>query len=191
MFPSGPHHPARKVMHPQRASASIPSDTSDPRGHHENRRSHRPMAPHHTLRALADHLRTGAPLQPDERDILADALDAYLDGAVPLDRALGLRKWGGVSPARAAALADRDGMIRRLWRSSPDWVALDPAAAARVMRLSASRYEQVRWPRERDHLSAPSAEPAATWWRVFQTYGRVPGAKRLQQILEAEIQEGV
>jgi hypothetical protein len=104
-----------------------------------------------------------------------------------LDHALGLRQRGGVSPTRANLLLDRDRHLARLWKTSPDWCDLDPAAAARLMTLSAGRYETTRWPRERDALSAPSAEPAATWWRIMRSGAPIPSAERVAQILR-EIQ---
>lgn len=100
-----------------------------------------------------------------------------------LDHALGLRQRGGISPTRANLLRDRDRHLARLWKTSPDWRDLDPAAAARLMTLSARRYETTRWPRERDALSAPSAEPAATWWRIMRSGAPIPSADRVAQIL--------
>ncbi|MBU1550200.1 MAG: hypothetical protein KJ947_11595 [Alphaproteobacteria bacterium] len=120
-----------------------------------------------------------------ERAFLADCFDAYLDaqGDVPLDRALGLRKWGGVSVARAVALSDRDGLLINIWQGQTEWRSLSPLAAARMMKLSADRYESGRWPRERDQVTAPAAEPAATWWRILQSGVAIPDVRRLQQIL--------
>jgi hypothetical protein len=76
-------------------------------------------------------------------------------------------------------------------RTSPEWRDLAPSAAARLMVISASRYEANRFPREREAIDAPAAEPAATWWRIMRSGVRMPAAKRLQQILEMEFQDAV
>lgn len=126
---------------------------------------------------------------PSVREIGNHFVDWWWRGAAePLDDHMGLRSHGGVSAQRAIALNSRDRMLRNLHRSMSDWRDLAPAAAARLMVLSAKRYEDARWPRERDAMSAPPSEPAATWWRILRAGGAVPGAKRLSQILGMEIQ---
>ena len=147
------------------------------------------MTPAEALEILASHLRHGVQIPEDARKVLAEGIEAYLADPrnAQLDRALGLRTRGGVSPGRAKMLAERDILLRRLWKVAGPWRDLDPAAAARLMTLSASRYVTTRWPRENDALSAPSAEPAATWWRIMRAGAPIPSAERVAQILR-EIQ---
>lgn len=124
---------------------------------------------------------------PNVRSVGADLM-AWVEGgaSISLDAQLGLRRQGGVSAKRALALADRDCMLRTLYAER--WADLAPSAASRVMIISFERYECTRWLRERTLLSAPSAEPAATWWRMLRTGSEMPGSKRLSQILMREIQ---
>ncbi|MFK0331117.1 hypothetical protein ACIQUB_08340 [Rhizobium sp. NPDC090275] len=149
------------------------------------------------LRDMHRRLCRGHSLTDDQCSLLVSGIGNYLyaldNGASPsLDKAIGLKAWGGVSAGRQDALSRRDDLIRRLWRSQPDWQGLPPAAAAKLMQQSAERYANLRWPRECDLIVAPSAEPAATWWRILSSGERIPGSsKRLQQILNVEIQGGV
>lgn len=139
------------------------------------------------LRVLAEHLRTDAAEPVEGRHELAEGLEAYLAGdEARLSRALGLRTRGGLSPARASALARRDELLRRLWKVTPSWQHLGESSAGRLMALSASRYELSRWPRERRNLAAPSAEPAATWWRILRSDVPIPRGPRIAQILREE-----
>lgn len=148
---------------------------------------------HGAIRRLADHLRTGTPLPAIDRDLLATGLEEWLAerGEVPLDKVLGLRTWGGVSVSRAMVLAERDRLLTSLWRSSPEWYGLPPVAAARLISLAAQRYESDRWPRERNRVDAPAAEPAATFWRCLQLGVDLPRSRQLRRILAVAIQEGV
>ncbi len=148
------------------------------------------MKPAAAIAYLAQHLKSGEALPDAARRQLVEALDLHLSDNVPLDKALGLRTWGGISPSHGNALENRNQLLRRLWRTSPEWQNLEPGAAARLMALSASRYETTRFPRERGNLGAPAFEPAITWWLILRK-GRVPKAKRLQQILAMEIQDGI
>jgi hypothetical protein len=121
----------------------------------------------------------------DAIDMMCEGFAAWVEagGEISLDKAMGLRTRGGVSPARALALEERNALLRDLWLSTPAWAALPPIAAAGVMSLSVRRYEADRWPRERNNDDAPSAEPAATWWRCLRLGAGIPDAKRLGQIL--------
>jgi len=153
-----------------------------------------PFGPN-VIRDMARRLRNGA-LLPEHQRYLADAFEAYaneIEAGRPasLDKAFGLKQRGGISPPRAAALQRRDDLLRRLWHKSDEWSDLAPAAAARMMSQSAKRYEAIRWPREQKSIVAPLTEPAATWWKILRSDLSVPEAKRLQQILESEIQYGV
>ncbi|MDP2779843.1 hypothetical protein [Devosia sp.] len=113
------------------------------------------------------------------------ALTVWLEGGCKgsLEAELGLRQRGGVSPGRKMALDARNAMLCRLARDLPDWASLAPGAAARHMRSSFDQYHASRWPRERDNIDSPAAEPAATWWRLLRSETAVPNVKRLQQIL--------
>ncbi|CUX23225.1 hypothetical protein AGR7C_Cc160141 [Agrobacterium deltaense Zutra 3/1] len=147
------------------------------------------------LRDIHARLTAGTALTAGQSGLLTNAIGAYLDaldgGASPsLDRTIGLRTWGGVSPARQDRLARRDLLLRDLWRASPEWCGLSASVVARLMVQSAERYEAQRWPREQ-YRPQPAAQPSATWWQVLSLGSKIPGAKRLQQILEEEIQDGV
>lgn len=140
------------------------------------------------VRRLADHLRNGAPLPAPDRELLATGLERWLAvrGEIQLDKALGLRTWGGVSVSRALVLAERDKLLRGLWRSQTEWRDLPAFAAARLMVISADRYERGRWPRERSRPDAPAGEPAATWWRCLSLGAGIPDAKRMGQVLSGD-----
>lgn len=138
-------------------------------------------------RMIAALQHSGVPLMKEKGDAM---LVWWFGGQTqPLETALGLRRHGGISPERQTALARRDMLLHRLWQSTPEWRDLGPCSASRLMSLSAQRYETTRWPRERDSLSAPSAEPAATWWTILQNGAPIPGSKQLQRILSRDIQD--
>src|SRR5688500_7885747 len=105
------------------------------------------MTPASAIVHLLHHLTEGSPLPPETTAQLAGAIELHLNEDVPLDRAIGLKKHGGVSPSNARALNERDQLLRQLWRTSPEWRDLAPSAAARLMAISASRYETNRFPR--------------------------------------------
>ena len=149
------------------------------------------IEPVDALRLLRAHLCDGRPLPDDARAVLIAGIDQYLDDGGPLDRAFGLRQRGGVSVERSRDLAERDRMLRRVWRQVVEWRDQPPASAARMMVQSAQRYERTRWPREQESLDAPAAEPAATWWRILRSSVPVPAAKRLSQVLSEEIQSAL
>ena len=150
------------------------------------------MTPRSALESLLKLLDEGKPLTDEERRFIADGLRVYFTTPKgSLDKTLGLRSWGGVSPDRADAIARRDRLLVRLWQGHDAFRDKPALAAAKLMCLSADRYQSTRWAREKSDLSAPSSEPAATWWRVLRLGMTVPGAKRLQQILQREIQDGV
>lgn len=106
---------------------------------------------------------------------------------MPLDKLLGITTVGGVSQERAMKLRRRDALIRRAWQAVPEWRDLPASRAARLMAADARRYETTRWPRERDSISPPAAQPASTWWEILQNDLPIPGGKRIEQILEMEI----
>lgn len=145
------------------------------------------------LRRIHNRLVHNKPLiEPDLR-FLADGIGVYLDDidhgrTSSLDRALSLKgAWGGISPARRDVLDRRDQLIRTLRDEVAGWREKSAIAVAPLMALSAQRYEAHRWLRERDGL-LPADEPAATWWRILSAGAKIPGAKRLRQILDEEIQ---
>lgn len=142
---------------------------------------------------LAQHLDSGRRIPDDSRQRLLDALHASIVSNFELSlwAALGIKSWGGVSPVNKVRLAGRDRRICRLWSHCPEWSALPPAAAAKAMALSAARYQSDRWPREQHHDFAPAAEPAATWWSLLRSGEKIPGERRLCQILHSEIQDAV
>lgn len=148
------------------------------------------------LRDVVRRLRDDELLSAEQRRYLAKGFETYVmeteaGVAASLDRAFGLRQRGGISPARAAVLQRRDDLLRQLWRGHEAFRDQQPLVAAKLMYLSADRYQSTRWPREKNDLSAPSSEPAATWWRILRLDIAIPGTKRLQQILQREIQDGV
>lgn len=137
---------------------------------------------------------TGRPISDQERLAVALAIEEWANaqGKVSFDQAVGLAAtWGGVSPARASALALRNDLLRYLWREEPPYRNLPASAAARVIAGEASRYLSDRWPRERTHVDAPAAEPAATFWRILAAGLPIPQSKQLTRILEEDIQEAV
>ncbi|MCF3642922.1 hypothetical protein LXM94_23430 [Rhizobium sp. TRM95111] len=142
------------------------------------------FTPVSALRELRDHLESAEPISAEAREFILEGLDCWLaDGISSLDVALGLKSWGGVSPAKADRLARRNTLLRRLWQGEADWRALAPGAVAHLMKASANRYEADRWPRERQAMTAPAVEPAATWWRILATGEKIPGAKQIANIL--------
>lgn len=144
------------------------------------------LMPVTALRVMLDHLRSGEPIPDDVKEHWVSGLSKYLDsdGVLLLDRALGLRQRGGISAKRAMQLAERDALIIRTWQAVEDFRDQPPISAAKLMSMNARRYEAGRWPRERAAVMPPVAEPAATWWRILDAGLSIPGAKRLQQILE-------
>ncbi|WP_131713643.1 hypothetical protein [Rhizobium leguminosarum] len=148
------------------------------------------------LRDMHGRLRDGRSLTNGQVRLLLDGIGGFLkalDGGdqASLDRSIGLKSWGGVSAARQDALNRRDDMLRQLYREIEGWRDLPPSAAARMMSLDAKRYEARRWPREGEDFDPPPIEPARTWWKILTAGATIPGAKRLQQILQVEIQDGV
>lgn len=140
---------------------------------------------------LAEHLTSGRKIPEDSRAMLLDALGTCIaDGfETSLFVALGLRKWGGISPVRKIDLNRRDRALCRLRRRVPEWSVLSPGAAAKAMVASLARYETTRWPRERDSISGPPSEPNAAWWSMLRGGLDIPGERRLAQILKMEIQD--
>jgi len=140
---------------------------------------------------LAEHLTSGRRIPEDSRTLLARAVEVGIASGFeePFYAALGLRTWGGLSPLRKVALSRRDRVLCRLKRSVPEWADLSPAAAAKAMAASAARYESTRWPRERRAVSGPAVQPLATWWAMLRGGTKLPGEKRLAQILASEIQD--
>lgn len=130
--------------------------------------------------------------EPERKMVLLLAEDIAAEpGLRSLDKTLGFREHGGKSPAKTARLDQRNTLLVALWRNHEDWCDLAPSAAARLMVTSFRRYEAGRWPRERDDLTPPPNEPAATWWLVMSLPETIPGPRQLQNILQSEIQEGV
>ncbi|MDO9417961.1 hypothetical protein [Pararhizobium sp.] len=142
---------------------------------------------------LVEHLMGDRRIREESRVLLRDALNASIASGFEISfyQALGLRTWGGASPVRRMQLGRRNRRLCELRDDIPEWAAMTPATAAKAMAASALRYQTDRWPRERDQLSAPSAEPAATWWRVLRSGEAIPGEKRLAQIFRQEIQDDV
>ncbi|NKK92379.1 hypothetical protein GFL95_14260 [Rhizobium leguminosarum bv. viciae] len=153
------------------------------------------------LRDMHRRLRDGRHLTETQNQILADGIAHYLEALdsgreASIDRAFGLKARGGVSPARQDALSQRDELIRQLWQIVPAWRDLDPYAASGVMSLDAARYEALRGRRTREE---PPVEPARTWWLILQLGVKIPGKRRIHQLLESqhsqrvhcEIQRGV
>lgn len=141
---------------------------------------------------LAEYLTSGRQVPEDSRARLLEALEASISSGfeISLFASLGLKRWGGVSPLNQISLSRRDRQLCRLRHRVPEWGNLTPAAAAKAMSASLVQYEARRWPREREALSGPTAEPYATWWSMLRADVAVPGEKRLAQILKTEIQDG-
>lgn len=140
------------------------------------------------LRDIHARLVKGSALTAGQSRLLTNAIGAYLEGldgdvSPSLDRSIGLRTRGGVSPSRRDALETRDRSILRLWRIVPEWTDVHPVAVSRLMRQSADKYIRSRWLRDRDAITAPSSEPAATWWKILQSNLSIPGQRQLRNIL--------
>jgi hypothetical protein len=123
---------------------------------------------------------------PDINSIGRD-LQRWLAGGARerIGQALGLERAGGTSPRYGMALAERNRMLRAV--RSTKWPDLEPGAAARAMLADFGAYEARRWPREQLRLDAPAGEPAATWWRILRAGVKMPGRRRLTQLLAMEI----
>ena len=163
------------TLHPQEALSS--SDVSE-----------QTSASIAQLRDIHARLARGDRLTDAQRELLTNAIANYLNahetGSSPsLDRAMGLRTWGGLSPSRSDALDVRNRSIVRLWKVVPEWQGVHPVAASRLMRQSAEKYYRNCWPRDRASLTAPTSEPAATWWKILHSNLKIPGDKQLQNIL--------
>ncbi len=143
------------------------------------------------LRDMHGRLLDRRPLTKAQSGIFIAALGRYLktidEGGNPsLDRAFGLRIWGGVSPVRQDALFRRDAMILRLWRNHEDFRDLTPFAAAKQMVLDADRYRAGRWKRERSDSEPPSSQPASTWWHILMSGQRIPAERQIREILKGK-----
>jgi hypothetical protein len=130
----------------------------------------------------------GRPLTATQVEILCDGFGEFLDAidegeCASLDRAFGLRKRGGVSPHREEGLRTRDELLRRLWSECGQFSGHPAFAAAKLMYLSAKRYEDHRWKREFGS-PAPCDEPLRTWWKILKSGQTIPSAKRITQILQ-------
>lgn len=120
----------------------------------------------------------------DDEDMLelAAGIERYLVGDHDsLDRALGLRCRGGLSPQHATRLERRNAMLVALWRST--WPDHPPLAAAGLITMSARRYETGRWVREQDDATPPSCEPMRTFWKCLDLGVKIPAAQQLSRIL--------
>lgn len=147
------------------------------------------------LRDIHARLTAKAALTDAQSNLLADGIGSYLEAideghSASLDKTMGLKVWGGVSALRQYRLSRRDTLLRDLWQTAPEWRGLSACVVARLMVQSARRYETQRWSREQ-FQPEPTAQPSATWWKVLHSGCKIPGSKRLQQILEEEIQDGV
>jgi hypothetical protein len=144
------------------------------------------------LEAFRHHLNWGVQMPEDGRRLLLAVLDKFFqDEKNPsLDRLFGVRQRGGTTLRRDYELRRRDWFLCRLWRVVPEWEFFSPAEAARKMAAAAENYGRRRWPRERNDLEGPNLEPALTWWRILQMGQKIPGEKRIAQILRQEIQRG-
>ena len=145
------------------------------------------------LGQIAQHVEAGRPLPYHLSLFLLQGLSPFLEtaGEISLDQAFGTRRHGGISAANAVKNAQRDDMLRHLRNIHPEWSEMVPSVASRRMRQAFERYEAGRWKREKSATSAPSSEPATTFWRVLNAGMRMPQEARLRQILEREIQEAV
>jgi hypothetical protein len=100
------------------------------------------------------------------RPDLADALSEFA------------RRPGGISPEHAARLAERNDILRRIYRT---WQpTLSPHAAANAIR---SRFDRAAFSRCKS-LVAPRDEPERSFWRIAQLGVRFPGVSQLTEILK-------
>lgn len=100
--------------------------------------------------------------------------DLILDNAAAgrwdeLLKDLGLTKpRGGVTPAVAEAIDERNRLIRHLRRTIPEAkTAQTDAAAARAVHKALVDYETNAWPRHKTRRSAPAEPVAALSWRIM------------------------
>lgn len=149
-------------------------------------------SPASALRAvedLAEFLASGHELPDESRQILRDGLQACVDSQFEtcLFTAIGLKSRGGISLERHRRKANRDALLVELWQTGEDYRGLPPAAASKLMASQFRRYHGTRWHRDRNG-APPTLEPLSTWWKILKEGERVPDSRRLQQILEREIQ---
>jgi hypothetical protein len=121
----------------------------------------------------------------DDADVacLLDRLDAAAVGKVPRKKGR-----GGKSARWAAAIAQRDGALRRL-RANKLYATLPPGAAAFLICSNFQTYESDRWPRERAAPVAPRDEPQRTFWMILRDHHeadgpKMPGCRQLAAILQ-------
>lgn len=159
-----------------------------------NNRRPEPAPSEAGLRALfdlAEYLVNDHPIPECSRTLVAGAIDAGVSSGFRVEfyQALGLRTWGGISPLERFRLDRRDRILCRLKAAVPEWAELSPNAASKSMVASASRYQATRWPRDKLNAEGPVGQPLRTWWSILKGGMKLPGERRLAQILASEIQE--
>lgn len=120
---------------------------------------------------LIDHLRGEDPLDDEDREALAAALESYVAAeAATLDRALGLARRRGETDWRTAVrLARRDELLRALARQH--FGDLPASGAARAIEWAVLRYERQHWPADHDLTECPAAHlgtPREYLFELFQ-----------------------
>jgi hypothetical protein len=139
--------------------------------------------PHARLATLAAGLRTGT-LGPEDRELLADAIEQVARGAdaaavLGLKRRPGQRMW-----ATYATLAERDGLLRDAAACFLGGCSV--AEQARRLHTELLRYHASAWLRERTLDQCPTRHVGNMHeflWRALKVHDHVPAARSLRLIL--------
>lgn len=134
---------------------------------------------------LAQHLREGDDLRPDDRAALANALAAYLSGAAPdIDSAMGLKLSPGERDWRTvSALAQRDEILRT---AASRFYSGSPSAQADAMARDLRHYAASGWRHERIHDICPArhqGKKGELLWRVLKARDYVLTPRAIRSIL--------
>lgn len=138
------------------------------------------MSGRSVIRRIASNHRSGKPIAQSDLSHLLEGLLSWVDarGCMPLERCLGLRQRGGVSPQYETALMWRNNELVRLRRECADYSALSHVAAAKRMAADARKFQSLN----RRHVGA--REPARTFAEIQASAMKIPDAKQLLVIFK-------
>lgn len=107
---------------------------------------------------------------------------------VSLEKEFCMTVHGGLQPHEARRKAERNALLVELVYSQGDLRAMPVQKQAETICQKAKLYEQGAWRADRLRDISPPSEPWATFFRIFKIGAKIPGQKRLADILKKEIQ---